>query len=90
LVLNEDFIKAAEVTEISARARQRKNRVPWRRRWWNRLSRPFRRHRRGGAAGGRPRRWSRLPDWTPAQWVVTTLALVAVAAYLYFALGGTT
>ena len=88
-MLNEEFIKAAEITEISAQARQRKHRVPWRRRWWDRLSRPFRR-RPGPGGRRRSRRWSRMPEWTPAQWVVTTLAVVAVAAYLYFALGGGT
>jgi hypothetical protein len=87
LVLNEDFVRSAEVTEISAHARQRKKRVPWRRRWWGRLSKPLRRRRRGPVSRrSRPSRF--VPEWTAAQWVVTTLAVLAAAAYLYFSLGG--
>lgn len=112
LVLDEDFIKSASISEISAQARQKSNRAMRRKRRKNLLSRLTHPGRWGRGAGGgrraagpgrpagragRPasgagRQAGRvhLPDWTPAQWLVTTLAGVAVAAYLYFSLGGPT
>lgn len=121
LVLDEDFIRSAPISEISARARQKKSRQQRWRRWRARFARIARRDRSGGDGRSRrarryrasdgpygapaaqpwhsqprgrrrrrltnPASW-RLPDWTVQQWLVTAAFAVAVAAYLYFSLGG--
>lgn len=99
LVLDEDFIKSASINEVSARARQRdlERQRPRpapkpRRRGSPKLRWKRRNRRRLRVVAGSPRRPrpSRMPDWTPAQWVVTAAFAVAMAAYLYFNLGGPT
>lgn len=100
LVLNEEFVKSASINE-SAVARQEPARISRRRRLKARLHRIGRRGGRQGQPRDRPYRpvapvrpaarrpsSTRLPDWTPQQWVVTLIAALGVAAYLYFSLGG--
>ncbi|HWG73010.1 MAG TPA: hypothetical protein VG184_03035 [Acidimicrobiales bacterium] len=103
LVLNEEFVKSASISESAAAARRRTAKISRRRRFKARLRRLGRRRRRPGRSGAESPAWSpsarpaarrpptaRLPDWTPRQWAVTLIVALGVVAYLYFGLGGPT
>ncbi|MGH9077147.1 MAG: hypothetical protein ACRDY0_06810 [Acidimicrobiales bacterium] len=102
LVLNEEFVRSAEISEISAKARRRRARrakASKRAGRWGRRARG-KRPRPGGSGRPRPpgragdpgfgpaRRPSRLPDWTHNQWIATVAFALAAVAYLYASMGG--